>query len=235
MIALSLGEAEALLRKAARGAGRSWGMAEECGRTHGQRADERQDQVAEEVRAVDREPGRDPLIEPAPVWRALDLFSRPEGSLDGAGVGDGEREVGVGDRHERCRDPGGERAVQVVAAREAERQVGAASRVRLGLDLVIVQVDQAGKAERTASVQHASSGTSVETIRLENATDGRVIHSTAAHMPVRASRNACPNAYNPMAVAACSSGDEARTQTSASPQAAVVAAMTQAISGGLVK
>ena len=33
MIALSLGEAEALLRKAARGAGRSWGMAEECGRT----------------------------------------------------------------------------------------------------------------------------------------------------------------------------------------------------------
>lgn len=32
MIALSLGEAEALARKAARGAGRSWGMAEEFGR-----------------------------------------------------------------------------------------------------------------------------------------------------------------------------------------------------------
>jgi hypothetical protein len=32
VIALSLGEAEALLRKAARGAGRSWGMAEEFGR-----------------------------------------------------------------------------------------------------------------------------------------------------------------------------------------------------------
>lgn len=32
MIALSLGEAEALLRKAARGAGRTWGMAEEFGR-----------------------------------------------------------------------------------------------------------------------------------------------------------------------------------------------------------
>lgn len=86
-----------------------------------------------------------------------------------------------------------------------------------------------------ATAKSINNGTSVEITALEKDTAGRVRYSNPAQKPVRRSAIAVPAAYKAKLVAACISGDPARAHHSPSPHTEVVAAITQAIIGGLVK
>src|SRR5512147_1736037 len=92
------------------------------------------------------------------------------------------------------------------------------------------------QSAQSAIAQRGSSRTSVETMAEESQIAGMNSQPTPAQNPAQAPYIIRPSANNAHAATACAIGETRRTAHSASvPNRLVVAAMAQAISGGLEK